>query len=225
MRYVQEDGLRQREAADTTHVNVRGNDEIDEIDDVNETSSFLSSGRNSDDPHHHLPSGTSNNGDTTAINQFNSVEVLRRRVKSLDKLNVHEEAVETCDRCPDVCFTTMCGIHFHPLNNIILLIWSSGVLFFLIVVSTALSNKWEIVGSESTTAVALHHTHHLDYPAITICNMASEVPLTPIKCSSFDSSKTCPEYKVPIAMKKNLDSQGERLYIIFSSLQVERERG
>ena len=135
MRYVKEDGLRQREAAatDTTHINMNGggdnknDDDNDEEEEVNETSAFLSS-------------NTNDKNETTTVNhQSNSVEVLRRRVKSLDKLNVHEEAVETCDRCPDVCFTTLCGIHFHPLNNIILLIWSSGVLFFLLVVGSALS--------------------------------------------------------------------------------------
>ena len=134
MRYVKEHGLRQREAAatDTTHINMgsggdnNNDDDNVEEEEVNETSAFLSS-------------STNDNNETTTVNQSNSVEVLRRRVKSLDKLNVHEEAVETCDRCPDICFTTLCGIHFHPLNNIILLIWSSGVLFFLLVVGSALS--------------------------------------------------------------------------------------
>jgi hypothetical protein len=142
-----------------------------------------------------------NSDESSKLLRRNSADILRKRVKSVDKLNVHEEAVKTCLFCPDFCFQTLFGIHFHPLNFILLSIWLLGILIFIIMVGGALESKWHRVNADTATSVSLHHTQHLDFPAITICNMAHEVPLTPVKCSSFDSTKACPDYRIPIHLK------------------------
>ena len=140
---------------------------------------------------------------SSLIHRQNSSE-LRKRVKSIDQANFHEDAVKTCDQCPDLCFQTFCGIHFHPLNFCLMTLWTSGILFFFAMVGGEIGTKWSSINAETSTSVSYHHTHHLDFPAITICNMAQEVPLTPVRCSSFDSNKECPEYKIPIHL---LDSE------------------
>ena len=134
---------------------------------------------------------------------------IRKCVKSVDQTNFHEEAVESCKgKCPDICFQTFYGIHFHPLNFCLMSLWISGVLFFVIMVGGELETKWNSINKESSTSVSYHHTHHLDFPAITICNMAKNIPLTPVRCSSFDSARECPEYNIPINI---LDPRQESL--------------
>jgi len=147
------------------------------------------------------PSASDDISESSHFLRRTSAEVIRKRVKAIDQVNDHEAAVKACANCPDFCFQTIYGIHFHPLNFVLLSIWLVAILLFVVMVGGALQSKWDRVNAETSTSVSLHHTHHLDFPAITICNMASEVPLKAQKCSSFDSTKECPDYKIPINLK------------------------
>ncbi len=139
-----------------------------------------------------------------------AADSLRRRVRrssSSSPSSTIEDATATaidrCRCCPSWCFRTVHGIHLHPLSITLTLMWSAGLLLFFIVVGNDVREKWPRLTGELSpgTAVSLHRAEQLDFPAITVCNLAKSVPLTPVRCSTYDSTGSCPEFHVPFIPK------------------------
>ena len=124
-------------------------------------------------------------------------------------------AVDSCSCCPAFCFTTVCGIHLHPLNAALLILYLSGVFLFLWAVSDALGQRWTMLTSahpSTSTSLQVHDTHTLEFPAITICNLAPHVPLSLVSCNSFDHQTECPEHHVPKLKMKNKENHRHNVH-------------
>ena len=119
--------------------------------------------------------------------------------KRLHKESLDSTAVDRCLSCPEWCFRTFNGVHLHPLSISLVLIWTIGMFLFLAVIGNDIQKKWpQLMGKLSPgTSVSLRRAHSLDFPAITICNLAKSVPLTPVRCSTYDLTGECPEFHVP----------------------------
>jgi hypothetical protein len=119
-------------------------------------------------------------------------------------------AIDRCRCCPSWCFRTVHGIHLHPLSITLTLMWGAGLLLFFFVVGNDVREKWPRLTGELSpgTAVSLHRAEQLDFPAITVCNLAKSVPLTPVRCSTYDSTGECPEFHVPFVPKNNTARSG-----------------
>ena len=139
--------------------------------------------------------------------------------------NSHLRAVNSCSCCPGFCFTTICGIHLHPLNVSLLILYLSGVFLFLWAVNDALGQRWTMLTSlhpSTSTSLQVHDTRTLDFPAITICNLAPHVPLTLLSCNSFDHQTDCPEHHVPKLVKKNKQKKNHHRHNLDKSEQQQQ---
>ena len=167
-----------------------------EMNDHEETESLL--------PRHGRDAGEAVNGTAyhrKGSNYYNlgdnpAAEGLRQR---LHEQSLESTAIDRCLCCPPWCFITVNGVHLHPLSISLVLLWTVGIIVLLFVISDDVQKKWpRLMGKLSPgTSVSLHRAHSLDFPAITVCNLAKSVPLTPVKCSTYDSTGECPEFHVP----------------------------
>eukprot|EP00499_Haloplacidia_sp_CaronLabIsolate_P001781 CAMPEP_0196783022 /NCGR_PEP_ID=MMETSP1104-20130614/12297_1 /TAXON_ID=33652 /ORGANISM="Cafeteria sp., Strain Caron Lab Isolate" /LENGTH=312 /DNA_ID=CAMNT_0042153271 /DNA_START=31 /DNA_END=966 /DNA_ORIENTATION=- len=81
---------------------------------------------------------------------------------------------------------------FTPLNIILVSLWSISLVLFTIWVATIVSERWDQMHSSVTsTAVRMRHVPSLQFPAITICNLAQDVPLRPVYCGAYNNASTC----------------------------------
>lgn len=140
-------------------------------------------------------------------------------------------AIDRCSCCPSFCFKTVWGLHMHPLNLTLFILYISGAILFCIAVSSIMGQRWVILTSAhqtTSTSLQVKDARTLDFPAITICNLAAHVPLELLSCKSFDHQTVCPEWHVPHPpelyryhhkkMKVNNDGHGDQQVSIPISL-------
>ena len=140
-------------------------------------------------------------------------------------------AIDRCSCCPSFCFKTVWGLQMHPLNLTLFILYISGAILFCIAVSSIMGQRWVILTSAhqtTSTSLQVKDARTLDFPAITICNLAAHVPLELLSCKSFDHQTVCPEWHVPHPpelnryhhkkMKLNHDGHGDQQVRVTISL-------
>ena len=106
------------------------------------------------------PSASDDISESSHFLRRTSAEVIRKRVKAIDQVNDHEAAVKACANCPDFCFQTIYGIHFHPLNFVLLSIWLVAILLFVVMVGGALEERDMIKENMPRTQTTRNFTKH-----------------------------------------------------------------
>eukprot|EP00753_Platysulcus_tardus_P003321 PLAT12388.1.p1 GENE.PLAT12388.1~~PLAT12388.1.p1 ORF type:complete len:309 (+),score=93.19 PLAT12388.1:20-946(+) len=77
------------------------------------------------------------------------------------------------------------------LNYVLLAIWVLFTLIFAVWLSTLVVGRWNQLNQPGSTSVQVRGTSKLNFPAITICNLATKVPLTHLWCGSYDNGTSC----------------------------------
>ena len=95
-------------------------------------------------------------------------------------------------------FDCDCALLSRPLSMLLLVLWASGIIIFLVAIGETLRTRLPLIARNGTsTGVTVEPLDSMAFPAITVCNVVKKVPLQESYCGSYGGEKACPERHVP----------------------------